>query len=64
MLLDDGWYLDEATGSHHQFQHLVKQGRVTVPHPRRHLKVKTLLSILRQSGLKGRNPEEGGEGNG
>lgn len=33
----DGWYLDSVTGSHHHFEHDVKTGKVTVPHPRKDL---------------------------
>ncbi|HXG29420.1 MAG TPA: type II toxin-antitoxin system HicA family toxin [Nevskiales bacterium] len=39
-------------GSHHQFKHPVKPGRVTVPHPKRDLPVGTSNSILKQAGLK------------
>jgi predicted RNA binding protein YcfA (HicA-like mRNA interferase family) len=31
MLKADGWYLASTRGSHRQFKHLVKSGRVTVP---------------------------------
>ena len=50
-LLDDGWYEVGQTGSHRHFKHPVKQGKVTVPHPRRDLPIKTLKSIERQSGV-------------
>ena len=30
MLYDDGWYLVATKGSHRQFKHLTKPGRVTV----------------------------------
>ncbi|MBK7217880.1 MAG: type II toxin-antitoxin system HicA family toxin [Candidatus Promineofilum sp.] len=43
-------------GSHHQFKHPQKAGRVTVPHPKRELPVGTLQSIFRQAGWKW--PEE------
>ena len=29
----DGWYLVNTVGSHHQFKHPQKPGRVTVKHP-------------------------------
>ncbi|MDO9795041.1 type II toxin-antitoxin system HicA family toxin, partial [Glaesserella parasuis] len=41
-----------TSGSHHQFKHPTKQGRVTVPHPKKDLKKGTELSILKQAGLK------------
>ena len=31
MLHDDGWILVATRGSHRQFKHSVKSGRVTVP---------------------------------
>jgi len=39
-------------GSHVQFKHPTKKGRVTVPHPKRDVPIGTLKSIERQSGLK------------
>jgi predicted RNA binding protein YcfA (HicA-like mRNA interferase family) len=53
LLLDDGWVLVTQTGSHRQFKHPTKSGRVTVAgHERAELKPKTLNSVLKQSGLK------------
>jgi predicted RNA binding protein YcfA (HicA-like mRNA interferase family) len=53
LLKDDGWYLVVIEGSHRQFKHLTKTGRVTVPgKPNDDLPVGTLNSILRQAGLK------------
>lgn len=39
-------------GSHVQFKHPRRKGRVTVPHPKRDLRIKTVKSIERQSGMK------------
>ncbi len=50
-LLEDGWYEVNCVGSHHQFKHQEKKGRVTVKHPDRDIPRKTLDSIERQSGL-------------
>ena len=47
----DGWIVANQKGSHVQFKHPTKSGRVTVPHPKRDLKIGTLKSIERQSGL-------------
>lgn len=52
MLIADGWYEVNCVGSHHQFKHLTKPGRVTVKHPDKDIPRKTLDSIERQSGLK------------
>jgi len=52
LLKADGWALVAIRGSHHQFKHPTKPGRVTVKHPTKDLKVGTLNSILKQAGLK------------
>jgi predicted RNA binding protein YcfA (HicA-like mRNA interferase family) len=39
-------------GSHVQFKHPTRPGRVTVPHPNRDIKIGTLRSIERQSGIR------------
>jgi predicted RNA binding protein YcfA (HicA-like mRNA interferase family) len=53
MLQDDGWYLVTTRGSHRQFKHPSKPGRVTVPgKPSDDLAVGTLGSILKQAELK------------
>lgn len=52
MLVDDGWYEVTVVGSHHQFKHAVKAGRVTVKHPDIDIPPKTLKSIEKQSGLR------------
>lgn len=50
-LEEDGWYLVNIRGSHHQFKNKSKPGRVTVPHPKKDLPLKTVKSILQQAGL-------------
>ncbi len=50
MLQDDGWELVAIRGSHHQFKHPVRKGRVTIPHPKKDLKRLTVKSIYRQVG--------------
>jgi len=53
MLHDDGWFLVATKGSHRQFKHGSKLGRVTVPgKPSDDLAPGTLNSILKQAGLK------------
>lgn len=55
LLRDDGWYLVVTRGSHRQYKHEVKPGRVTVPgKPGDDLAPGTVNSILKQSGLKKR----------
>jgi predicted RNA binding protein YcfA (HicA-like mRNA interferase family) len=48
----DGWYLVHSVGSHHQFKHPTKRGKVTVPHPRKDLPAPTAHSIFKQAGLR------------
>ena len=52
LLKADGWIEVNCVGDHHQFKHLTKPGRVTVPHPVKDIPIKTLQSIAKQSGLK------------
>jgi len=52
MVQDDGWYLVAVKGSHHQFKHPTKPGRVTITPPRKDLPPGTLNSIRKQAGLK------------
>jgi predicted RNA binding protein YcfA (HicA-like mRNA interferase family) len=52
LLEADGWVLVDTRGSHRQFKHPTKPGRVTVPHPKRDLPIGTVRSIFRQAGLK------------
>jgi predicted RNA binding protein YcfA (HicA-like mRNA interferase family) len=51
-LLADGWYEVGRKGSHVQFKHPTKPGRVTVPHPKRGLPIGTLKSIEKQADMK------------
>jgi predicted RNA binding protein YcfA (HicA-like mRNA interferase family) len=49
----DGWFLVVQKGSHRQFKHPVKLGRVTVAgHPSQEMDKGPLNSILKQAGLK------------
>jgi predicted RNA binding protein YcfA (HicA-like mRNA interferase family) len=53
MLKADGWQLVATKGSHRQFKHSTKSGRVTVPgKPADDLAPGTLNSVLKQAGLK------------
>jgi predicted RNA binding protein YcfA (HicA-like mRNA interferase family) len=48
----DGWVVVAQKGSHIQFKHPAKLGRVTVPHPRVDTPIGTLRSIEKQAQLK------------
>jgi len=52
LLEADGWFQVNQEGSHKQFKHKTKKGRVTVNHPTKDMDIKTLKSIERQAGLK------------
>ena len=51
-LKEDGWYEVAQVGSHKQFKHPVKPGRVTIPCPRKDVPLGTIASIERQAGIK------------
>jgi len=53
LLQEDGWFLIAQRGSHRQFKHQAKVGRVTVPGKSSDdLAPGTQNGILKQSGLK------------
>ena len=53
LIADDDWFLVVTKGSHRQFKHATKPGRVTIAgHPGDDLAPGTLNSTLKQAGLK------------
>jgi predicted RNA binding protein YcfA (HicA-like mRNA interferase family) len=48
----DGWFQVAHEGSHMQFKHPTKPGRVTLPHPKKDIPIGTLKSIENQAQLK------------
>lgn len=52
ILKKDGWYDVSQDGSHRQFKHPSKKGKVTVPVHNGDIAKGTLNSILKQAGLK------------
>ena len=53
IIKDDGWVVVATKGSHRQFKHSNKKGRVTIAgHPSDELARGTANSILKQAGLK------------
>jgi predicted RNA binding protein YcfA (HicA-like mRNA interferase family) len=48
----EGWVLVRVRGSHHQFIHPDKPGRVTVKHPDKDIPIGTLRSIEKQAGWR------------
>jgi predicted RNA binding protein YcfA (HicA-like mRNA interferase family) len=53
LIEDDGWYLVATRGSHRQYKHPTKPGRVTIAgKPSDDLAPGTRNSIMKQAGLK------------
>jgi predicted RNA binding protein YcfA (HicA-like mRNA interferase family) len=53
LIEDDGWRFVRQKGSHRQYKHPTKRGKVTVAgHPYDDLHPKTLRTILQQAGLE------------
>jgi len=46
----DGWTEVDVRGSHRQFKHPDRSGKITVPHPKKDLPIGTVLSIYKQAG--------------
>jgi predicted RNA binding protein YcfA (HicA-like mRNA interferase family) len=51
-LKTDGWEKVAQKGSHVQFKHPTKTGRVTVPHSNKDVPIGTLKSIEKQAAIK------------
>lgn len=51
IILEDGWYFKKAKGSHMQYKHLSKPGKVTIPKHCGDLDPVTVESILKQAGI-------------
>ncbi|MBI4825547.1 MAG: type II toxin-antitoxin system HicA family toxin [Nitrospirae bacterium] len=53
LIESDGWFLIATKGSHRQYKHSIKTGRVTIAgHSNDDLAPGTLNSILKQANLK------------
>jgi len=49
----DGWYFVGQEGSHRQYKHAIKKGRVTISgHPGEEMPKGTFNNVLKQAGLK------------
>ena len=52
ILKADGWYQVHQVGSHHQYKHPEKAGKVTVPeHKGKDINPSIVKTILKQAGL-------------
>jgi len=52
VILNDGWSLKAVKGSHHQYTHPTKPGKVTIPYHTGDIAPVIIKSILKQAGLK------------
>ncbi len=50
-LLEDGWVLKDAKGSHYQYVHPTKPGKITIPRHGGDLNAITVKMIFKQAGL-------------
>ena len=53
-LKKEGWFLHNVRGSHCQFKHNKKPGKVTVPHPKKDIPTGTVKNIYKQAGWEWR----------
>lgn len=52
LILQDGWYEIKQVGSHRQYKHPTKPGKVTIPeHKGKDINLQVVKSILKQAGL-------------
>ena len=52
IILADGWYQVKQKGSHHQYKHPTKPGKVTIPEHRGDINLDIVKSILNQAGIE------------
>lgn len=52
LIKEAGWFYIESKGSHCQYGHPDKKGKVTIPYHAGEIPHGTLNSILRQAGIK------------
>ncbi len=52
ILLKNGWGLKNVKGSHYQYKHQTKPGKVTIPNHRGDIPKIIIKSILKQANIK------------
>jgi predicted RNA binding protein YcfA (HicA-like mRNA interferase family) len=52
IILDDGWQLVDIRGSHYQYKHPTKAGKVTLPNHRGDIPERVVKSVLSQAELR------------
>jgi predicted RNA binding protein YcfA (HicA-like mRNA interferase family) len=53
LILNDGWTFKSAKGSHYQYVHPTKPGKVTIPVHSGDIAPIIIKSVLKQAGLQG-----------
>ena len=51
ILKNHDWCYDYARGDHHYFKHPEIRGKISVPHPKKDIVLKTIISIFKQAGI-------------
>lgn len=52
IIKNDGWEYKQTVGSHYQYKHTLKKGKVTIPNHRGDISKIVVKSVLKQAGLK------------
>lgn len=53
VIMKDGWICTKQKGSHKQYKHPTKPGKITIPfHGHKDLNIRTANTILKYAGLK------------
>lgn len=52
IIIADGWKYKDCVGSHYQYMHPVKEGKVTIPNHKGDVNKAVVNSVLKQAGLK------------
>jgi predicted RNA binding protein YcfA (HicA-like mRNA interferase family) len=53
LLIKEGWIIKNQKGSHRQYIHVARKGKVTLPiHGKNEININTLKSIFKQAGIK------------
>lgn len=52
ILMSDGWFFKNQKGSHRQYKHPEKPGKVTIPFHKGDVNKKTAHSILKSAGIE------------
>ena len=51
IIKQDGWYLVDSSGSHYQYKHPAKKGKVTIPKHAGDINIRVAKSVLQHAGI-------------